>query len=663
MAELNWHFSIVEGLALGDGSNNTLDDLFKGQTDEETLVRESLQNSLDANRRIIDPTNHAPVKVSFSFEEINLTKDLPNFGKVKDHIRACAEYRKEDDKGRVKFEPLAEFAESHQDKITCLKVSDSNTIGMNYYPNKRSGRFHSFLLEKGSTDKQEGGGGSFGYGKWGYFLSSKMRTIIVSSKSDDTGHVFAGATILASHVINVNGQEIEYHPSGYYSTSKNAIVTDKDDIPEKFKRKESGTTIAIMGVDETKEGQKEICYKLSHYVLLHFWAAIDAGRLVVKIEDEEINKENIEELMHRHFEHEMDTSKDDYSNPLPYFLATKAIERGVDNCRVYGGDDEELGLPKHKELGKCKLYILKNDSMPKVLYMRRPLMVIGSEYKGGSNHYSAVFVCEDPEGDENLKVCEPPTHNMWDKKRAIKKENSKKAYNQFVRYVNACIKHFFKSTNAESGNFFGLDEAFHATKDVSNPVGSDSNVDSQNGNPDEEHTNNVTASFTTKVTFNTDKEKAVKKTGSFATVSKVKSGGKTKTSLATIKKEKKNKKEKKKNKTLKKTELREGGDKEIAAVKIFPVELRRTIDYVESDTGDVVHVLKFNSSHATDKGIIDISVNGADQLYDYPIRWANKGKWKGNRISQIPITEGSNEIHFKLIDNHTRSISIASYEE
>src|SRR5438093_5556225 len=130
--------------------------------------------------------------------------------------------------------------------ISCLKISDSNTRGMNYKAGDTNSSFYAFLRAAGVNVKTIGGsGGSFGFGKGAYFALSPIKTLIVSSKDADCNFHFEGATRLTTHRNN-NGEKLTAY--GFYDNNSGEPVVLEENIPEIFKRIEIGTDINIIGL-------------------------------------------------------------------------------------------------------------------------------------------------------------------------------------------------------------------------------------------------------------------------------------------------------------------------------------------------------------------------------------------------------------------------------
>ena len=246
------------------GPNDAKFEIFK--PDINSLVRESIQNSMDA----VDDDS-IPVRMSFRIRSFQ-RNSFPKFFEIERHIKGCLDYWGEDAKNV--FDPIQKALQlsSGKDRLYYIEVSDSNTSGMDYEPGNNKTKFHGFLHSTGASNKKSANsGGSFGIGKAAYFAMSPLRSIIVSTMTQEGVHTFQGVSMLCTHTVN----DVLRTPIGFYSTNNENPVVDVDEIPYQFKRTEPGTSINIMGVQITSQDDKADIYKeIKIAVLRNFWAQL-----------------------------------------------------------------------------------------------------------------------------------------------------------------------------------------------------------------------------------------------------------------------------------------------------------------------------------------------------------------------------------------------------
>ena len=178
------------------GPNNPSMITFKDE-DFHSLVRESIQNSLDA----VDDKSK-PVEVSFAVRSFD-GMEYPSFFELKKHIEGCLE--KFPVQGAPLYEPMLEYFDDDRFKqqINFLKIVDSNTIGMPYDANDGNSRFYKFIAE-GVAQDQAGAGGAFGFGKNAFWSLSPINTVFVSSQTKNDEVHFAGIAKLCTHIVDGN---------------------------------------------------------------------------------------------------------------------------------------------------------------------------------------------------------------------------------------------------------------------------------------------------------------------------------------------------------------------------------------------------------------------------------------------------------------------------
>lgn len=392
-----WHFAKQLG-GREDGPNDPMQDNFK-KAPYASLIRESIQNSLDVP---LDPSK--PVRMDFSISRIR-AREYSNFFELKKHIQGCLNHFPNNDDAKVTYKPMLNFLNSLKefDNLYYIKVSDYNTVGMNYVKGDTSQPFYAFVRAAGVSAKADAtAGGSYGYGKAAYFYISPLRTIFVSTQTKDGRHFFEGVSSLCTHELE---SENDLRVSvGYYDNNDGEPVTNVQNIPTRFQREEPGTDIYIIGIDAS---DRDSIYKeMIEAVLRNFWMAIECKKLEVTINQVEINNETLPLLMEQFFPEEQDiTRREKYYNPHPYWESVH--NAGSDNNHIVIED-------KLPTIGSVRFYALKNKrATDKVLYMRSPLMLVKARRTQSSYGFYGLFVCEDRYGNEMLRKTENPAHDEW----------------------------------------------------------------------------------------------------------------------------------------------------------------------------------------------------------------------------------------------------------
>lgn len=376
------------------GPNNPTMMSFKDE-DFHSLVRESIQNSLDA----VDDKSK-PVNVSFALRQFD-GMEYPSFFDLHKHIKGCLD--KFPVQGEPLFRPMLRYFASSRlnQKINYLRITDSNTKGMVYDSNDANSGFYKFLAE-GVAQDAEGAGGAFGFGKNAFWSLSPISTVFVSSQAKNGEIGFAGISKLCTHI--VDGELLL--PYGKYTSNGEVVLTKKEDIPETFMPTDKGTSVFVLGINSVDEDA------LIKAVLRNFWMTIYKKKLTVKVEQKVIDSDHLEDLMCHYFDEEnLDLDKNYEYNPRVFYEIVKNAENNSDGYKII----EEPVLMDGKNC-VSKLYIhLKNDAQGQIVFMRSQMMTIYTE-KRKCKGAEGVFVCDSEEGNRFLRELEDYTHSSWSRK-------------------------------------------------------------------------------------------------------------------------------------------------------------------------------------------------------------------------------------------------------
>ena len=421
LENFKWHFGIREG---GADTADNIDAKFF--TDNfASLVRESLQNSLDAQSDEMQP-----VIVTYRFGRLNLFPDS-RFYEVEKYIKGClALHPNKNDRVKKAYRPMLEYIQKSKADgcVSYLEVSDRNTIGMDYIDNDEEGgnsRFYSFAKSVGNSSKDnDTRGGSYGLGKAVFYKNSSMRTIIISTKIKEGAVAFEGIAALCTSKVDGTKREA----TGYFcDNDEEKPTTDELKIPEVFRRKESGTSIYIIGVDDTETKQQDYYNEIKKAVASHFWLSILHKKLVVEIGEDVINDENIIHVASKIFN---DT---DEESPIPYIETVVYAENGD----IEGYEKKEEDVPR---LGKCIMYVQKNrKGSNMVLNMRKTEMQIYQQSMLKGYGYYGVFICLGDTGNKILRMAEDPAHKVWNS-NYCENDTDKAAARLAIQEKNAFIK-------------------------------------------------------------------------------------------------------------------------------------------------------------------------------------------------------------------------------
>jgi hypothetical protein len=415
---MQWNFNKLrvgdekQGIRDGDMSDFS-------KTHYKSVVRESIQNSLDAKQK--DSNN--PVIVDFSIK--TLSKNfLPNFSNIEHRIEKCLKYANNPDDAEFLSTMIKSFQNSTE--YECMEISDYNTLGMEIDTS-----YDSFANSRNISSKySKGSAGSKGMGKAVYFASSYLQSILISTKSINNEVIFQGISKIATHKLD----EEQYSHKGFFGHGMTAIQ-NINQIPTEFQRNEAGTSIFIIGLKADENRIEEMTKEL----LANFWLAIYEGDLIVKINNKQFDSKSIyEEVIVRYSELDESGQYNKMPNPRPYIETFIGIQNG--KRQVY---QEKIDV-----IGNVRLVLAKNQNYPgRIAFYRKSKMLIYKDssyiYKG----YCGLFICDDEDGNEILKKLENAKHDEWNSGN-WDNPLANQAIRSYKIFVQKCINDF---TEVEQG--------------------------------------------------------------------------------------------------------------------------------------------------------------------------------------------------------------------
>lgn len=650
-----WHFAPQEG-GREDGPNDAMMQNFKASP-YKALVREAVQNSLDA---VLDSSK--PVRVEFSFNNLS-SRNFNNFFTLQDHIQECKNYFHWQPKAVQLYDSMINYFKTKLvgKGIGYIKIADYNTKGMDYEPGSSSSKFYAFARAAGVSSKiDQESGGSFGFGKSAYFQLSPIGTIFISTLTNQGQNVFEGVSWLCSH--NFDGQKVS--SVGYYDNNNGNPVDEREKIPTRFQREESGTNFYIMGFRESDEA--EATDDMIKEALRSFWYAIYCKRLEITVAGKSINASNLESFLSQYFEEDIDnTAKQGYYNPRPYFHAVKRCDTDS-SARCF---TEKLPV-----LGECSLYLIKvNCPKDKIIYMRKPLMHVYGKRTQTSYGVFGLFVCTNTHGDEILRSLENPAHDEWkasnwrdDEGHIIEKGTL--ALEEIQQFRQRCFTELFSNSQDTALEITGLDELLYIPEDLI--ADSDNDSDHQIGTP----TGNVKEdglSLTSDINVLpriSDSDDASSNIGSVKIQmpgsSDIYENPEEDTDLSKIIGIGGNSRRKSKRKGGKPTagntpKIKSINDESGTYKEYLPVEFRVV---AQNEYESIYHYLKIHSPHNVINGELELITIGeqADDIVN--LDYTDNGKIDGNIIKDVVLEEGRNTIKIHFDDNMRHAIKLRAYE-
>jgi len=655
-----WHFAKQLG-GREDGPNDPMQDNFK-KTPYASLIRESIQNSLDV---VLNPNQ--PVRMEFSIGKIR-AREYPNFFELKKHIQGCMRHFSKNEDAKVIYQPMLDYLDSlsQYDYLYYIKISDYNTKGMNYNKGDTTQPFYAFVRAAGVSSKNDAtAGGSFGFGKAAYFYISPIRSIFVSTQTEHNQRFFEGVSSLCTH--EMEGESGLRVSVGYYDNNDGEPVTKLDNIPQRFQRTEPGTDIYILGI----AGIADVTDKINIYnemieaVLRNFWLAIEFNKLEVRFQIDyktniEINRDALPKMMEGIFKEEHDTVRRERNyNPLPYWDAVHNVNTDVRHIVI----EEKLPI-----LGHVVLYMQKNKkATDKILYMRRPLMLVRARRTQSSNGFYGVFVCDDRNGNEILRKMENPAHDEW--LPSNWRENGKiiargkDAFDDLNNFIIKAMETVFSSKSSGIQQIQGLEEFLYIPTAVEDDddFENESLVGNTQGIKDDEG-NSLTSELSDVIKNPIDEKPAI---GKVMITDPVEERQKEDKEGAHLSGHGTRKKKKRGGGGLspKRIQGHFGNSEEgVHGLMLMEVPVRYR-SFAQMENGHIVHNIVIHSDYEIMNGRIDLIIGGEQADDIVAIKSCSySGKIEANTISGLHINKGKNVLKITFADNMKHAVKLDAYE-
>ena len=319
MDGVGWHF---RRMSRGEINSNPMErELFSSESISERLVREVIQNSLDAGLRRRQGNNaQGPVRVRFSLRGVRqpLETERANFylPGLFPHLAGGLE---DDDDFRRHIADGGGVGGGMQ----YLVIEDAGTAGLegdwrqfddSAAQSAEDNYFYWFFRNVGRSGKSSLDGGSWGLGKWVFPDASRASAFIaVTRRHSDGETLLMGQTVLTKHTVG----DDRYPPYGYFGLEEDGLIVplrmsepDHRPIIEKCiddfglaLRDEPGLSV-IVPFPRTESAPDISGDRIAAEVVHNYFYPIIAGELEVIVDEgnglppTEITTDTIDEVLH-----------------------------------------------------------------------------------------------------------------------------------------------------------------------------------------------------------------------------------------------------------------------------------------------------------------------------------------------------------------------------
>lgn len=443
-----WNFPSSIG-GMQESVNNAAMENFKGNR-ISSLARETCQNSLDAR---LDQTE--PVTVEFDLYSVQ-KNEINDISALESAIDSIEHHWNHSENAQIN-----EFIEDAKnafgkDEIPFMRISDYNTTGLSGADSAKPGTpWSSLIKEKGSSNKSDNSGGSFGIGKAAPLACSTFRTLFYSTLDENNKTYHIGVAHLLS--FEKEDGEITQGPA-FYSADKHSNAIEAQLPFANFERKSNGTDVYIMGFNQSNKWED----KLIESVISNFLVSIWKGYLEVKLENHVVNKETLES----HVE-DLDSKKfKDLKNY--YKLLT------VDDKDVIEIKSEDYGKQYDFEDSEAKLLLMHEpenyDLNRKILITRKMGMTLFEQDRiSGAIPFTGILMIEGKNMNPEFKRMENPAHDKFLPDRVEKnKKKYRNMWNDLKRYMKEKVLELYQGDIEDEVNVSLVSDFLPSTHQLNN---------------------------------------------------------------------------------------------------------------------------------------------------------------------------------------------------
>ncbi|WP_147641116.1 hypothetical protein [Mammaliicoccus lentus] len=435
-------WKIPHGIGLTpNGHNNTAIEMFLDNI-VDSLTREVIQNSLDANDESLDK----PVIVEFSKFEI--TKDsIPGYTDINDFALPKAKKYWEEKNNKDTLDYLNLFNQTlNSDTIDVLKISDYNTKGL------KQKNYDSLVNGNGYSEKDNmDSAGSKGIGKAAPFAASNLRMVFYNSLSTEGEYRSSGIMNFVSFNYdeeNITQERLSYCADIDNSKNKQFTFGQKNRNENNY-----GTDLFIIGLKKFDTLYNDIILS----ALNNFLLAIYHGKLEIIVDNEMLNSNTILDIIEKFNETKLPADKQYKLNKTKNFYevitSKDTLCFNMDDERfekydfVESADDGLLYLLQHENANRT---ILQSRSAGMKIYERNNI--------SGNINFSGIFQATGNKLNAFLKDIENANHNIWtpDRKQNNEKKTAEKFLLDLYRWYKQKVTESFATSSEDEVEAFGV---------------------------------------------------------------------------------------------------------------------------------------------------------------------------------------------------------------
>lgn len=446
----NWFVPVSKQMNV-NGVNDASQKIFQNSTPLKSIIRENIQNSIDAQ-----DDKSKSVKIEIQLDSMK-TKDFPGKEKFLEYVNKIENSKRWEKDNDVKSLIKNINKSLSKEEMPILRFSDYNTTGAKgatEYKPIHNNPWNLLTATNNATgnSSNSGSGGSFGVGKNASKVASDLNTVFYTTKTNESDKTFTlGSSTLSSYI-----DDDENISGNIYTFSKKE---DKEPLDSEilklnsgYSRKEKGTDVFIMSFN----GINDLMNNTTKYILSEFLVSIYLGKLSVKIittndgrtKSDFINKDNLYNII------ENLPSNDNSSLSIRKFFL--ALNDGV-KAHLPQKYADKFNL----EVNDGTLYLYdrqnSNDNSSTQFLMTRETGMSIFELKGfsSSSKMSGIFIATG-KLSSLLRKMEGVTHTDWNptyfrqQDKEDEKINASALLNELKSFLRNFVKESIKQNNEDS---------------------------------------------------------------------------------------------------------------------------------------------------------------------------------------------------------------------
>jgi transcriptional regulator with XRE-family HTH domain len=459
-----------------------------------SLVRESIQNIVDEWLG----SQHGPARVRFRLlslrgEAKGRYLEAMRWSQFRPHIEACVAQAQDQQVAGGLREAL-EVADSGE--LLVLQIIDANTRGL-VGPEHGEGNFAALTRDNLFSEKNSpGAGGSYGLGKAMQYAASAFGCVLFSSElvdpapeTDKTSGRFFGRAELVWHMLEGDergfsgpmwlGEEPEAEmPVSHWADGGSILLRD---LHMARQHGATGTTIAVVGLRDLDADRarhpREIVEQIAQEAEHHFWPAIEAGELEVRVEFVEVRDPDAVPApeVDRVVVPEHSSAVAPLADALRAHREDQTVDTLVDDGDVVRGEAElrvparrvDAGGGTHDSLVHTATVLVRRATIDELAdEVARRTLRQGALLRGanmvvksldlsrgalGAHPYQVVVLAglaagdtaDDEHAEIFLRAAEPPSHDDWIYTPRLRQQyaaGSKKALSEFESSIRRTVR-------------------------------------------------------------------------------------------------------------------------------------------------------------------------------------------------------------------------------